>query len=60
MAVNGRGDRALVELLLAHGADPNSGIDSGGSATLAASPEQRPLLVAHGGSLTADDVIWMD
>jgi ankyrin repeat protein len=59
-AVNGRGDRALVELLLAHGADPNSGIDSGGSATLAASPELRPLLVAHGGSLTADDVIWMD
>jgi ankyrin repeat protein len=60
MAVNGRGDRALVELLLAHGADPNSGIDSGGTATLAASPELRPLLVAHGGTLTADDVIWMD
>jgi ankyrin repeat protein len=60
MAVYPRGDRALVELLLAHGADPNSGIDSGGNATLAASPELRPLLVAHGGTLTADDVIWMD
>jgi ankyrin repeat protein len=60
MAVNGRGDRALVELLLAHGADPNSGVDSGGSATWAASPTLRPLLVAHGGTLTADDVIWLD
>jgi ankyrin repeat protein len=60
MAVYPRSDRAFVELLLAYGADPNSGIDSGGSATLAASPELRPLLVAHGGTLTADDVIWMD
>jgi ankyrin repeat protein len=59
-AVNGRGDRALVELLLAHGADPNSDIDSGGSATMAASPALRPLLVAHGGILTADDEIWLD
>jgi ankyrin repeat protein len=60
MAVDGSGDRALVELLLAHGADPNSGVDSGGSATMAASPALRPLLVAHGGTLTADDVIWLD
>jgi ankyrin repeat protein len=59
IAVDG-GDRALVELLLAHGADPNSGIDSGGSATLAAPPELRPLLVAHGGTLSADDAIWLD
>ena len=60
MAVDGRGDRALVELLLAHGADPNSSIDSAGSATMAASPALRPLLVAHGGIQTADDVIWLD
>jgi ankyrin repeat protein len=60
MAVNGRGDRPLVELLLAHGADPNSDIDSGGSATMAASPALRPLLVAHGGILTANDEIWLD
>jgi ankyrin repeat protein len=56
----GRGDRVLVELLLAHGADPNSGIDSGGSATLAASPELRPLLLAHGGKLDPDDSVWLD
>jgi ankyrin repeat protein len=60
LAVAGDGDRELVELLLAHGADPNSGVDSGGSATLAASPALRPLLVAHGGKLDADDVIWLD
>ena len=27
---------------------------------MGASPELRPLLVARGGTLTADDVIWMD
>jgi ankyrin repeat protein len=60
IAVDGQGDRALVELLLAHGADPNSGVDSGGSATLAASPELRPLLLAHGGKLDPDDSVWLD
>ena len=60
IAVDGQGDRALVELLLAHGADPNSGVDSGGSATLAASPALRPLLLAHGGKLDSDDSVWLD
>jgi ankyrin repeat protein len=60
IAVDGRGDRQLVELLLAHGADPNSGIDSGGSATMAAPLSLRPLLVAHGGTITADDTVWLD
>jgi ankyrin repeat protein len=54
------GDHALVELLLAHGADPNSAIDSGGSATYAArTPELRALLVAHGGTLDAYDLVWL-
>jgi ankyrin repeat protein len=53
-------DRAMVELLLAHGADPNSGIDSGGSATYAASPELRPLLMAHGGTLNPEYAVWLD
>ncbi len=59
MAV-GAGDRELVELLLAHGADPNSDIDSAGSATSAASPELRPLLIARGGTLDPYDLVWMD
>ena len=48
-------NRELVELLLAHGADPNGGLDSGGSAVGWASPELRPLMVAHGGKLDPAD-----
>ncbi len=57
---SGADDREMVELLLAHGADPNSGVDSGGSATWAASPELRPLLIAHGGKLDPYDLVWAD
>jgi ankyrin repeat protein len=54
------GNQAMVKLLLAHGADPNSTVDSSGSATYAAStPEIRTLLVAHGGTLDPY-LIWMD
>lgn len=54
------GNRTLVELLLAHGADPNSDVDSSGSATYAAStPEIRELLLAHGGTLDPF-LIWMN
>ncbi len=54
------GDRPLVELLLEHGADPNAAIDSSGSATFAArTPELRALLLAHGGTLDAYDLIWL-
>ena len=54
------GDRALVESLLAQGADPNAEIDSAGSATFAArTPELRALLVAHGGTLNAYDLVWL-
>jgi ankyrin repeat protein len=60
IAVAGQGDRALVELLLAHGADPNGQVDSGGSATWAASPALRPLLMAHGGKLDPYDSVWLD
>ena len=46
------GDRELVELLLARGADPNGDVDSGGNAVYAAkTPELRTLLLAHGGRL---------
>jgi len=58
IAVNGQGDRALVEMLLAHGADPNAEIDSGGSAVSAASPGLRPLLLAHGGTLEPYDSVF--
>jgi len=54
------GDVALVELLLAHGADPNATIDSAGSATYAAvTPELRALLVANGGRLNPYDLVWL-
>jgi ankyrin repeat protein len=54
------GDRACVELLLAHGADPNASIDSSGSATFAASTrELRARLLAHGGTLSAFDLVWL-
>ena len=54
------GNRPIVELLLARGADPNSSIDSSGSATyVARTPELRALLLAHGGTLSAFDLVWM-
>ena len=50
----------LVELLLAHGADPNSYIDSSGSATyVAQTRELRALLFAHGGTLDTYDLVWL-
>jgi hypothetical protein len=52
-------DRALVEWLLAHGADPNADLDSGGSAVWAASPELRPLLIAHGGKVNTYEAVFM-
>jgi ankyrin repeat protein len=48
-------DRELVELLLAHDADPNAYLDSGGTAIGWASPELRPLMIAHGGKLDPTD-----
>jgi ankyrin repeat protein len=54
------GDRELVELLLARGADPNGDVDSGGNAVYAAkTPELRTLLLAHGGSVDPYDLVWM-
>ena len=57
-----RGDhRALVELLLAHGADPNFTIDSSGSATwAAATPELRQLLIDRGGRLDCYDLVFLN
>ena len=55
------GNRALVELLLAHGADPNFTIDSSGSATWAAgTPELRQLLIDRGGRLDCYDLVFLD
>jgi len=60
LAVGDKINREFVELLLAHGADPNSGIDSGGTATWAAIPEFRPMLLARGGKVSAEDMIWIE
>ena len=55
------GDRAMVELLLSRGADPNGYRDSAGNAVCAAkTPEIRALLEAHGGSLDPYDLAWKD
>ena len=55
------GKRELVELLLAHGADPNSGVDSSGvPVSAAATPEIRALLVARGGTTDPYDTSWID
>lgn len=58
-----RGDRAMVELLLAHGADPGGYVDTAGNAVYAAkTPELRVFLQAHGGKQSLDpyDLVWMD
>jgi ankyrin repeat protein len=60
IAVSKPHNRALVELLLARGADPNSDIDSGGTAVWGAPPELRPLLIAHGGTIDSYESVWMD
>ncbi len=55
------GNRPLVELLLAHGADPNGFVDSAGNAVFAAkTADIRALLVAHGGTLDPYDLVWLD
>jgi ankyrin repeat protein len=55
------GDRPMVELLLAHGADPNGFVDSAGNAIFAAKTKEiRALLAAHGGKLDPYDLVWMD
>jgi ankyrin repeat protein len=59
----GDGDQEMVELLLAHGADPFSDIDSGGSALAAAkTPEIRTLLAAKAGERELDpyDLVWQN
>lgn len=60
IAVNDEINRDFVELLLEYGADPNSGIDSSGTATWAAVDEFRPLLLAGGGRLMAEDMVWIE
>jgi len=58
-----RGDRVIVELLLTHGADPNSDVDSAGSAAFAAkTPELREILLAKGAKPSLDpyDLVWLD
>src|SRR5262249_20931838 len=55
------GNRPMVELLLAHGADPNAHSDSAGNAVYAAkTPEIRALLKTHGGTLDPYDLVWLD
>lgn len=54
------GDRELVELLLARGADPNAHVDSAGNAVYAAkTPEIRALLAAEDGQVDPYDLVWM-
>lgn len=53
------GSRQMVELLLAHGADPNAGVESSGNALfIAKTPELRELLRQHGGTLSTYDLVW--
>lgn len=60
-SASGSGNLALVELLLAHGADPNGHVDSSGNSVYAAkTPEIRALLEAHGGAVDPYDLVWMD
>jgi ankyrin repeat protein len=60
IAVSKPNNRSMVELLLAHGADPNGQIDSGGTAVWGAPPELRPLLIAHGGKVDSYEAVWLD
>jgi ankyrin repeat protein len=60
IAVSKPHNRSMVELLLAHGADPNGQIDSGGTAVWGAPPELRPLLIAHGGKVDSYEAVWLD
>jgi ankyrin repeat protein len=56
-----RGDYKLVQLLLAHGADPNGHVNASGNAVyIAKTPEIRALLVKHGGILDPFDLVWKD
>jgi ankyrin repeat protein len=48
----------MVKLLLAHGADPNSEVDSAANPIMAGTPEIRALLLAHGGIINPYDLIW--
>ena len=54
-----RNDFETAALLLKRGADPNSYINSGGSAVFAAKDHAlRNLLLSHGGTLDAFDLVW--
>jgi ankyrin repeat protein len=60
-AASRRGNMPMVELLLAHGADPNSGVDSSGNATFTARTRAiRTLLMARGGTIDPYDLVWLD
>jgi ankyrin repeat protein len=56
------GNRVLVEMLLAHGADPDEDEDSSASPLgwAADTPDIRALLVAHGAGLGAYDTSWIE
>src|SRR4029434_248854 len=60
-AASRMGKRALVELLLAHGADPNAHSDSAGNSVYAAKTQEiRELLTSHGGTIDPFDLVWMN
>jgi ankyrin repeat protein len=55
------GNLPMVQLLLAHGADPNGDIDSSGSpVSAAATAEIRAVLEAHGGLRDSYDTTWIE
>ena len=54
------GNRPMMELLLAHGADPNANVNAAGNAMFAARTRAlRALLIAHGGKLEPYDLVWL-